>query len=139
MPIKSQNKALYPENWKQISYDIRFNRAGNRCEVCGVKNYSVGYRDAHGNFHRTYGNAIHDLAGIGDLSYKQAIEFVNYFNEWYDERLIVIVLTVAHLDHNPENNDPKNLKAMCQRCHNRYDRKHRNETRKKSKLKQTES
>jgi len=31
------------------------------------------------------------------------------------------VLTVAHLDHTPENCDPANLAALCQRCHNRYD------------------
>lgn len=33
-----------------------------------------------------------------------------------------IVLTVAHLDHDTSNNDESNLKAMCQRCHLRYDR-----------------
>jgi 5-methylcytosine-specific restriction endonuclease McrA len=32
-----------------------------------------------------------------------------------------VVLTIAHLDHTPENNDPSNLRALCQRCHNRYD------------------
>lgn len=32
-----------------------------------------------------------------------------------------VVLTVAHLDHQPENCAPENLRAMCQRCHNRYD------------------
>lgn len=32
-----------------------------------------------------------------------------------------VVLTVAHLDHQPENCDPANLKALCQRCHNAYD------------------
>ena len=32
-----------------------------------------------------------------------------------------VVLTVAHLDHDPRNSDPDNLRAMCQRCHNRYD------------------
>lgn len=32
-----------------------------------------------------------------------------------------VVLTVAHLDHVPENCGDDNLKAMCQRCHNRYD------------------
>lgn len=32
-----------------------------------------------------------------------------------------VVLTVAHLDHQPENCDPANLRAWCQRCHNRYD------------------
>lgn len=32
-----------------------------------------------------------------------------------------VVLTTAHLDHTPENCDPSNLAALCQRCHNRYD------------------
>lgn len=39
-----------------------------------------------------------------------------------------IVLTVAHLDHTPENCDPSNLRAMCQRCHLRYDADHHQET-----------
>lgn len=33
-----------------------------------------------------------------------------------------VVLTIAHLDHTPENNDPANLRAWCQRCHLNYDR-----------------
>lgn len=32
-----------------------------------------------------------------------------------------VVLTVAHLDHVPEHNDPSNLRALCQRCHNAWD------------------
>jgi hypothetical protein len=32
-----------------------------------------------------------------------------------------IVLTTAHLNHTPEDCRPENLKAMCQRCHLRYD------------------
>lgn len=32
-----------------------------------------------------------------------------------------VVLTIAHLDHQPENNAPENLRAWCQRCHNTYD------------------
>jgi len=35
-----------------------------------------------------------------------------------------VVLTVAHLDHNPANCDPENLRAMCQRCHLAYDAEH---------------
>lgn len=37
----------------------------------------------------------------------------------------VVVITVAHLDHNEANCDPANLRAMCQRCHNTYDAAHR--------------
>jgi len=34
-----------------------------------------------------------------------------------------VVLTVAHLDHNPANCARENLRALCQRCHLRYDAK----------------
>lgn len=40
----------------------------------------------------------------------------------------IVVLTVAHLDHTPENCDPDNLRAMCQRCHLNYDRTHHAQT-----------
>jgi 5-methylcytosine-specific restriction endonuclease McrA len=32
-----------------------------------------------------------------------------------------IVLSVAHLDQQPENNHPSNLAALCQRCHLAHD------------------
>lgn len=37
----------------------------------------------------------------------------------------IVVLTTMHLDHDPTNNDDTNLKAACQRCHNRYDMPYR--------------
>ena len=40
-------------------------------------------------------------------------------------KLAYVVLTIAHLDHIPEHCDPDNLRALCQRCHNRYDAEHR--------------
>ena len=43
-----------------------------------------------------------------------------------------VVLTCAHIhDHRPEACDLGNLAALCQKCHNRHDAKHRAETRKK--------
>lgn len=36
-----------------------------------------------------------------------------------------VVLTIAHLDHTPENCDQNNLRAWCQKCHNSYDAPHR--------------
>lgn len=42
---------------------------------------------------------------------------------------VKIILTIAHLDHTPENCDPSNLRALCQRCHNTYDAEHRKQTR----------
>jgi hypothetical protein len=35
---------------------------------------------------------------------------------------IKVVLTIAHLDRNPGNNDVERLRALCQFCHLRYDR-----------------
>ena len=35
-----------------------------------------------------------------------------------------VILTVAHLDHNPSNCDEGNLRAYCQRCHLNYDKHH---------------
>lgn len=40
-----------------------------------------------------------------------------------------VVLTVAHLNHTPEDCRPENLRAMCQSCHLNYDRGHHAETR----------
>ena len=44
-----------------------------------------------------------------------------------------VVLTIAHLDHNPTNNDPSNLRAWCQKCHNTYDSRQRAANHKASK------
>lgn len=44
--------------------------------------------------------------------------------EAHPETGSIVVLTVAHLDHQPENVDPANLKAWCQRCHLVYDAPH---------------
>lgn len=142
MPIKPENKERYPANWNDISAKVR-EEAGNKCEVCGVSNHAIGNRDAEGEFIPVAGNAMYDCYGQGldypslqMLPYKKAREIVDW-NNLHDEcgvRYIVIVLTVAHLDHNPENCERSNLKAMCQRCHNRYDREHRNQTRRETKM-----
>jgi 5-methylcytosine-specific restriction endonuclease McrA len=43
-----------------------------------------------------------------------------------------VVLTIAHLDHDPRHNDPHNLAAMCQRCHNKYDAPERAKNRRRT-------
>lgn len=88
MPIKPENKARYPKNWKAIRSQI-LERAGHKCEGspdypdCRVENYSK---------HPDTGSKV--------------------------------VLTIAHLDHTPENCEPSNLRAWCQRCHLHYDHPH---------------
>lgn len=33
----------------------------------------------------------------------------------------LVYLACAYLDHDPHNNDPRNLKALCQRCYILHD------------------
>lgn len=136
MPI--DYKKYHPDLSKKIRPDI-LARAGNKCEQCGVRNHSVGYRNEDGYFIGTGGNILHDLAGDGLdypslelLPYKTAKEFADMCNELGDEKYIVIVLTIAHLDHNTFNNDYNNLKALCQRCNLRLDNEFHIKNRKQS-------
>jgi hypothetical protein len=97
MPIRPENRDRYPKDWKAISARIRFERAANLCECEGECGIDHGGRC--NERHHTH----HSLTGSK------------------------VVLTVAHLDHTPENCAEDNLKAMCQRCHNRYDAPKRRE------------
>lgn len=121
MPIKTENRARYPKDWPVISARIR-ERAGNRCEFCGVPNYELGGRSAAGVWHKAR------PLGDNGLRLEWPKEGTQAWCNGYDIgplRIVRIVLTVAHMDHMPENCDPGNLKALCQRCHNRYDQPHR--------------
>ena len=131
MPILERNKNRYPPNWKEISEYIRFVRADNKCEVCGIHNYIVWrIQESTGDF-EVYNYFPEDDAE--PFNYKDAAALRNRLNdsENFDGNgyFKVVVLTVAHLDHTPENCEYSNLKAMCQKCHNNYDKNHRKETR----------
>lgn len=118
MPIRASEKARYPANWKAISAAVR-SEAGNRCEQCKAPNgeyvaRGVGYAD--GTYMLMHGE-VHD-AETGEC------KGMARGSEYPTKGLTKIVLTVAHLDHQPENNDRSNLRALCQRCHLRYDAAH---------------
>jgi hypothetical protein len=103
MPI---NYALYPKDWKAIRERI-LARAQNACEGCGVRNHATGFRDKDGTFH-----AIADDAELQTLANEQKVKPFR------------IVLTIAHIDHDVQNNDESNLRAWCQRCHLTHDAQH---------------
>ena len=92
MPIRLENRARYPKDWKQISLRIRLERAESQCECSGQ---------------------------CGQECCTPRCQAMNY--EPHPDTGSKVVLTVAHLDHIPENCGDDNLLAMCQRCHNRYD------------------
>lgn len=99
-PIRPENRDRYPDNWKVISNRIRFERAEGRCECLG----ECGRGTHDGRCPNRHGRPAY---GTGSR----------------------VVLTVAHLDNQPENCDQGNLRAMCQGCHLHYDRDHHTATR----------
>lgn len=119
MPIKPENAKRYPADWADIRARI-LRRAGNRCEFCQVDNYKLGGRSIAGRFHPALPTGTDGMRN----TWPKEGEFA--LCEGFDIklRIIRIVLTVAHLDHVPENCDPANLKALCQRCHLKYDNRH---------------
>ena len=100
MPIDYKD---YHPKWSLIRRLI-LKRANNCCEECGIENYAIGYRGKNGNFI--------EIDKVKD-------EFL--YEKYNNEKGIKIVLTIAHLDHNKNNNRFWNLKALCQRCHLRID------------------
>jgi hypothetical protein len=93
----------YPENWKEISYTIRFERGGGVCECtgeCGTLHVAGRCTAVHGEKHPLTGSTV--------------------------------ILTTAHLGvdkpdgtpgdkHDKLDARPENLKGMCQRCHLLFD------------------
>ena len=128
------NRADYPDNWEEISKRIRFERAGNKCEQCGVPNNWYITRLRGGKWepalHLVRPFWKHDednkRNGLpGDWSNPHAI--VRRLKE-DGTPVTYIVLTVAHIgalkdDGSPGDKHDKsdvrdvNLKALCQSCH----------------------
>lgn len=123
MPIKPENKARYPKEWKAIRARI-LKRAGDCCEWCHVPNKARITRGT-GEDAETYMDANANVwcANTGEHLGQTHMSSYECNGRW-----INIVLTIAHLDHTPENCDDDNLRALCQRCHLKHDREHHAET-----------
>ena len=125
MPIKPENKHRYPKDWPQIRARI-LERARNRCEECKVKNHALGGRLKDGRWLPALplGEKMLRLEWPRPGTYA-VCKFRNVTERL---RIIRIVLTIAHLDHTPENCADENLRAWCQRCHLAYDAQHHRQT-----------
>ena len=108
------DRSRYPDVWPEISRTIR-GRSEGQCECygeCGL--------------HREHPGPRRCQERKGEPA------------RWARGR---VILTVAHLDHDPQNCEPENLRAMCQRCHLRYDARlhaeHARETRRRKRGQET--
>lgn len=92
MPIRPENRDRYPADWPELSHRLK-EAARWRCQCTGEcgRGHTDRCPERHGR-----------MAVRGRCDH-------------------LIVLTVAHLDHTPENNQPENLRVMCPGCHLHYD------------------
>jgi protein-arginine kinase activator protein McsA len=125
MPIDYK---LYPANWKTEIRPSILLRANNCCEKCKVPNKKLiirgkyngieCYQDDSGNIFNALNSESIGSDYVGEVHPKNGF--------------IRVILTIAHLDHDINNNDPENLRAYCQKCHNNHDIEHRKANRKKN-------
>lgn len=109
MPI---NYKEYHPKWYLISRLIRYKRAGNKCECCGAPNGELIYRDAKGRWYPWPEGMMGEALSVDGY------------------KAVKVVLTVAHIDRDKNNNQFSNLKAMCQKCHLGHDIKQHVDNRK---------
>lgn len=122
MPIKPENKHRYPADWQAVRQRI-LTRAGWCCEHpdCGARNYDVGF------WRKQMGRFVWHEQVRGLRTWREASQWAA---EWYfgaseeGPKPTVIVLTVAHLNHTPEDCRDSNLRALCQRHHLAHDHDH---------------
>jgi hypothetical protein len=104
MPIDYKK---YPANWKSEIRPRILKRAKNCCEECGLVNGALVHSFKENN--------------------KTVWRYLQTPAEWYEKnnpKAVMVVLTIAHLDHDETNLEVKDerLKAMCQLCHLNYDK-----------------
>lgn len=125
MPIRPERAALYPDNWTELSQQVR-EEAGQRCEWCGAPNaLDIVRKDGTGTYSVWCEETDTDL--WFNARGRRVKQPSGWYSLGYDEDLpegfsvVRVVLTVAHLDQDARNNARENLAALCQRCHLTYD------------------
>ena len=115
MPIRPEYRWLYPIDWPQLSAVIRFGRAQGRCEGCRRPHVRMVCHLGDGRWWDAERGAWRD--GQGRAARVTDIEDVLAL-----ATTTRVFLATAHRDHDPTNNRPRNLAALCKRCHLAHDR-----------------
>ncbi len=97
MPIAADMRHLYPANWPEIAHQVK-TRAHWRCQHCRMRSNSRYYwRQRDGLRER-----VRLPPGVQPPG-KAPVR--------------VVQIGAAHLNHNPADNRPENLAALCRYCH----------------------
>jgi hypothetical protein len=116
MPIRPELRPLYPPHWRELSSHVRFERAEGRCQRCGRPHLALLRCLPDGRWFDEQAATWRDRRGR-PARWPDLMETTRF-------RVTRVVLAAAHLDSDPTNNRPKNLRALCQRCHMLHDRPH---------------
>jgi hypothetical protein len=115
LPIRPEFRWLYPIDWPQLSALIRFERAKGRCQCCGRPHGKLVYHLGDGRWFDDERQVWRN--GKGRVLSRLPPQPGTTSLPDLSMRTSRVVLATAHLDHDPTNNRPRNLKALCQRCH----------------------
>ncbi len=127
MPI---NRSLYPDNWEAIALSIK-TAANWTCEWCGKPCRPPGVSQKETEQwllenHPEWLPSLYDVVDdeeLGEVTITKPQRFT---------------LTTAHLNHQPSDCSPENLKALCSVCHLNLDRNDWNRTRKVREMRKRE-
>lgn len=111
-PIRSSERARYPKDWPAIRQRI-LARADHRCEFTRADGTRCNAPDRELVFRARRDPEWWRFPHGGDCGEPDR-----------DAYGVLVVLTIAHLDHQPENCADDNLKAGCQLHHLRHDEQH---------------
>lgn len=124
MPIRLENCRRYGADWRQFSRRIRFERAGGRCECRGECGRASSRLDGDGRCRNRHGHPATRIR-TGEQMCLDGQPAPGG-----DEELVV--LTVAHRNHVPEQRGEGEVFAACQSCHLHYDIDHHRQTRERT-------
>ena len=137
MPIRPELKHFYKTPEYRAARERVIARAKNRCEQCGKPNGEM-VETCSGRTLSLMGNPGRKVmcwraAGSSWVTWcgvkMNAHPRFSVCTRMGKVRTIRVVLTCAHLNHNPSDNSDENLRFLCQWCHLNYDMDHHRETR----------
>lgn len=129
--MRSIDYSEYPDNWLTEIRPAILERAGHKCEWCGVPNYA--------HIMRSKSNpeaylVLHE-DGIYYTQDGQPVRLTEIPDDFWQLEDTKVILTIAHVyDKDKMNVDPDNLAALCQRCHLNHDRDHHIAKRRQNRL-----
>jgi hypothetical protein len=125
------DRSLYPKNWNAIAAEVK-TKADWICQECGKP-----CRRPNEDWLEFVGRLLSDVRE--DWYELTSDEVINDIGEYgVIERPQRFTLTVAHLNHQPQDCRLENLRAMCSTCHLKYDGEHHGRSRRNKKYKKLE-